>query len=399
MKIDWMKPLLGRPGPFATVYVDGSRGVEAGGRDLDGVVRAVRRDLLDQGAPPTLVDAVEERILQPVRVPGPHGRVIIADEDQGVLTERILAEPPSHPHAEFGPVPVLLEAARSANESVDFLLVVADRLGADLTWSWGGDPARQPQPRTVEGGHDEINKVRTGGLTESRIEARAEDSWGRNAEAVAKAVDKAVVDHRPELVVLTGDVRAVALVRAALARRTTDVLVEVAGGSRTGGAHEGRFDDKVRAAVAAYRDRRRAAVIDAFRQGQGRADGSVTSLGDVLTVLQRGQVAELLISDRVGPLEEVEGEEIWVGPAPTHVALSRQDVEALGVEDGIHPLPAAAALVRAAIGLDAGLTFVADDEVELVDGVGAVLRWHDASTPSESAPTMSGDRRRLRDVV
>lgn len=399
MKIDWMKPLLGHPGPFATVYVDGSRGVEAGGRDLDGVVRAVARDLLDQGAPQSVVDAVRERILQPLRVPGPHGRVIIADEDDGVLTERVLAEPPTEPRAEFGPVPVLLEAARSADQSVDYLLVVADRLGADLAWSWGGDPARQPQPTSVEGGHDDITKVRTGGLSDRRIDARAEDSWERNAEAVAKAVDRAVVDHRPELLLLTGDVRAVTLVRAALAHRSLDLLVEVAGGSRAAGVHEAAFVARVREAVAAFRDRRRGAVLDAYRAGQGRDDGSVTSLADVVTVLQRGQVSELLLTERVSPSAELHDKEIWVGPGPAQLALTREDVIALGAEDGIHPLPTAAALVRAAIAQDAGLTFVPDGEAELVDGVGAVLRWHDAGTPSESAPTMSADRTRLRDVV
>jgi hypothetical protein len=399
VKTDWMKPLLGRPGPFVTVYLDGSRGIEAGKRELDGVARTVRRELTEHGAPAALCDAVEERIVRPVRVPGPHGRVLIATEEHGVILERILSEPPTEPSVEYGPVPMLLDAARSADESVDYLLVVVDRLGGDLTWSWGGDPDRQPEPVSVEGGHDDITKTKTGSLSDKRIDNRAEDSWERNAEAVAREVDRQVVEHRPELVLLTGDVRAVGLVRDALAHRSAQLVVEVPGGSRAAGVHEVSFEGKVREAVAGFRDRRRGAVIDAYREGQGRDDGSVTELGDVVAVLQRGQVSELLLSALVGPGSELDERELWVGPEAVQLGLTREDVAELGASDGIHPLPAAVALVRAALGQDAGLTFVPDGAAELVDGVGAVLRWHDAGTPSESAPTMSADRGRLRDVV
>jgi len=296
-------------------------------------------------------------------------------------------------------VPVLLDAARSADESVDYLVVVVDRVGADLTWSWGGDPGRQPEPVTVEAGHDVLNKVRTGSTADKRIDNRVEDSWERNAEAVAREVDRQVTEHKPELVVLTGDVRALGLVRAALPRHVLELAVDVAGGSRAAGAKEDVFAARLAEAVTACRDRRRSRVIDAYRTGQGRDDGSVTSLGDVVTVLQRGQVSDLLLAEGFGGEGELDDREVWVGPEALQVGLGRSDVEGLGADDGIHPLPASVALVRAALGQDAGLTFVPDGAAELVDGVGAVLRWHDAGTPSEAAPTMSADRTRLRDVV
>ena len=45
MKIDWLKPLLGHPGPFATVYIDATRANvrslrQATGRDPIAVVKA-----------------------------------------------------------------------------------------------------------------------------------------------------------------------------------------------------------------------------------------------------------------------------------------------------------------------------------------------------------------------
>ncbi len=399
MKIDWLRPLAGHPGPFATVYLDATRGIEAADPDVEGRWRVLRRDLAAQGAPQGLCDAIEARVLKPLRLAGPHGRVLIATEDDGVLLERVLAEPPTVSRAEYGPVPVLLDAARSADESVDYLVVVVDRVGADLTWSWGGDPGHQPEPLTVEAGHDVLNKVRTGSTADKRIDNRVEDSWERNAEAVAREVDRQVTEHKPELVVLTGDVRALGLVRAELPRQVLELAVDVPGGSRAAGVKEGVFAARLAEAVTACRDRRRARVIDSYRTGQGRDDGSVTSLGDVVTVLQRGQVSDLLLAEGFGGEGELDDREVWVGPEALQVALDRGDVEDLGATDGVHPLPASVALVRAALGQDAGLTFVPDGAAELVDGVGAVLRWHDAGTPSEAAPTMSADRTRLRDVV
>lgn len=409
MKIDWLRPLSGQTGPFASVYVDGTH-VEAGSRDFEGRMRGVLRDLAAQGAPASVGAAIEEVLARPLRLAGPHGRVVVANEDAGVLVDRVLSDPPTVQRAVWGPVPVLLEAARSADQAVDRLLVVVDRQGADLSWSWGGDPSRQPEPLEVEGEHDDIALSRSGtpeagpGTRDGHAGARAEDSWGRNAEKVAREVDAQVAEHRPELVLLSGDVRAVALVKDALGRRTRDLLVEVPGGTR----HQppsSAFAAKVAEAEQACRARRSQAVLDRYREGVGRAEGAVSSLADVVTVLQRGQVAELILGDTTaltgGSAGEDDGVELWAGPDPLAIATSRDEVVGLGVdaEADVHPLPAITALVRAALGQDAGLTFVEGDAVDLVDGVGAVLRWSDGSTPSESAPTMSADRRRLRDVV
>ncbi|PJI94472.1 hypothetical protein [Luteimicrobium subarcticum] len=399
MKIDWLRPLLGEPGPFATVYLDATPSRESTDREIGSRWRSVRRSLESQGAPPGLCDTLEEALRSSARGVGVHGRVLVATEEAGILVDRVLSEPPAVQHGEYGPVPYLIQAARAADETVDHLVVTVDRQGADLTWSVGGERANQPEPLTVEGGHDDITKVKTGSLNDRRLDARAEDSWERNAEAVAAEVDRQVAEHRPELVVLTGEGRSVGLVRGALSKRSVDLLVEVPGGSRSAGAKDSVFAQRLADEVEACRARRRAVVVDAYREGQGRADGSVTALADVVTVLQRGQVRELILSDELRSGSEIDGTEVWVGPEPLQIGSDRASVVALGADDGVHPLPASVALVRAALGQDAGLTFVPAGSVELVDGVGALLRWTDAGTPSESAPTMSGDQRRLRDVV
>ena len=388
MDLRWLKPLLGRPAPFTSVFLDATRADASGDEEVLGRWRALRRELEPQGATAAVLDELEERVARPLGVSGPHGRVLLADAE-GVRIDRCVAAPPAASSATFGPVPVLLPAAQAADESSRSLLVVVDRQGADLTWS-DGTGVRDTEHWVVEGDHDALHKVRDGGLSDKR----AEDSWDRNAEAVAAEVDRAVASRDPEVVLLTGDVRAVALVRDAVGQPVRDRLVEVAGGSRAEGVHR-EFGHKVAESLEAFRWRRREASLARYREQQGRGSGAVTALEDVVAVLQRGQVAELVIS----PTSGLGSRTLWVGPEPLQLALSETELGVIGVDGPVRPMPADAALLRAAVGQDAGLTLVDDGQVELVDGVGAVLRWSDGSTPSEAVPTLSSDQMRLRRIV
>ncbi|WP_028047100.1 hypothetical protein [Cellulomonas sp. URHE0023] len=398
MNLHWLKPLLGRPSPFTTVYLDVTRADAAGEAEAADRWKAVRRQLERDGAPAPVLDEIGDLVATPTGVRGPHGRVIVSDADS-VVVDRVLAEPPAQAHAVFGPVPALLPVIRAADQTVSYLLVAVDRNGADLTWATGGSvrTAGGPEVETVEGGHDDVHKTREGGL-DRRSQTRAEDSWQRNAEAVAHLLDKRVSERSPDVVLLTGDVRAVALVREAVAQHVTESLVDVPGGARGEGANHDVFDGRVAEVLTAFRHRRRDAVLDRFRQAQGRGGGAVTALDDVIEVLRRGQVSELVL--HVDSLSQGLSErQLWVGDEPLQLASSQGDLAAIGVADGARQLPADVALVRAAIGQDAGLTFAENGSVDLVDGIGAVLRWSDGSTPSESVPTQSADQGRLRSVL
>lgn len=396
MDLHWLKPLLGRPSPFTTVYLDVTRADAAGEAEAADRWRGLRRGLERDGAPTAVLDEIGDRVAVPTGVRGPHGRVVVADAD-GVVVDRVLLQPPAQSTAEVGDAPALLPAVRAADETVTYLVVVTDRNGADLAWHTS-DGAHGPSRReVVEGGHDDVHKTREGALSR-RSQTRAEDSWQRNAEAVAAAVDRALADEPLDVVVLTGDVRAVALVKDELGRAAAEAVVEVAGGARGEGARGDVFDARVGEALEAVRERRRTAVLDRFREAQGRGEGAVTALDDVIDVLRRGQVSELVL--QVDALGGGLGErELWVGPEPLQLAASPSDLAALGVTGEPRSMAAGVALLRAAIGQDAGVTFAEDGSVDLVDGIGAVLRWSDGSTPSEAVPTQSADQRRLRTVI
>ncbi|MFE6969661.1 hypothetical protein [Isoptericola sp. NPDC057653] len=407
MKIDWLKPLVGRPGPFATVYLDATPSAEAGDRDVANRWRAVRRSLERQSAPTEVLDELEAAVLRPTRVAGTHGRVLIAG-DGGVAVDRVLRNPPAVATGVWLPVPALLQAALAADETVDALCVAVDRSGADF---WPCDAVGRPggARETFEGPNDEVSKTSSTGTKRAIIESRAEDSWKRNAAAVAAEIDRRVAEGRPEVVLLTGDVRAVNLVRAELGQEAGRRAVEVAGGGRGPGIRADSFEAGVEDALDSYRERRREVVLAEFRQDQGREEGAVSSVEDVVAVLARGQVKALVLSEQLAldaaavltaPSNGAGGADLsgllggrtlWIGPDPMHVATSRSDLEDLGVTDGLEELPAPSALLRAAIAQDAALTFAPEGSVDLMDGVGATLRWHDDGTPKEVAATMSGD--------
>ncbi|MFC8193262.1 Vms1/Ankzf1 family peptidyl-tRNA hydrolase [Cellulomonas sp. NPDC057328] len=398
MDLHWLKPLLGRPAPFTTVYLDATRDDATGAADVQTRWKALRRQLERDGSPEAVLAAIDDLVARPTHAPGPHGRVLVADA-QEVLVDRLLTEPPAQSTAACGSVPLLLPAARAADESTRFLLVEVNRQGADYTWT-DGSGLLADVTETVEGDHDEMHKVGGGGWAHRRWQQRVQDSWERNVDTVAADLDRQVTERKPELVILTGDVRAVALLKDAVGQEVREVLVEVPGGSRAEGVNEEAFQERIDGVLAEHRVRRREAVLDLFRQEQGRGEDAVTSLGDVVAVLQRGQVSELVLGEPAagspGPLAD---RRLWVGDGPLELAVSKDDLAAIGVTDAARQMPADVALVRAAVGQDAGLTFADDGAVELVDGVGAILRWRDESTPRESVLSQSADSRRLHNVI
>ncbi len=392
MDLHWLKPLLGRPGPFVTVYLDATSTDVVGEAEVAERWKGLRRSV---SAADRVSSAVLDEIGELLAVPDgrrtPHGRVLVADA-HGVVVDRLLTSPPARSRVDVGPVPALLPVIRAADESVRLLVVAVDRTGADLTRVGTGE---REQTTSVDGGHDDVHKTREGDLAR-RSQTRAEDSWHRNAEAVAHALAKQVAEQPVDLVVLTGDLRTVAMVREAADQHVRECLVEVAGGGRGEGVREDAFKARVADAVAEFRSKRRRAALDRFVAVLGRGDGGVTGLADVVEVLQRGQVAELVMAADAldGPLGT---RELWVGSEPLQLATSEGDLAALGLSAPARRMTAHVALVRAALGQDAGVTVAEAGEAQPYEGVGAVLRWSDPGTPpSGSLLSQSADKNRLR---
>lgn len=385
MLVDWIRPLLGRPGPFTSVHIDVTR---AGGRPEREVAdrwRPLRRVLELAGTPGELLGMLDDAVAIPVRDELVGGRLIVATDADGILVDRPLVAAPVISRVARGATPDLLPAAVYSDESVDHVIVTVDRAGADLLRrGWGSsDVAWQA---AVEGERTDIDQPRTGGVSEGHVVRRTQDAWVRNAQAVASVIDRLVASDGPEIVVLTGDTRAVGLVERALGARARSLVVEVPGGVR-GVATQEVFDARLRGALESHRVRRRGAVVARLTEGLARGRGALTGLDAVVRASREGRVAELVLETTVqrtigeGPL-------VWAGDEWSALALTPDILVAQG-EPHLREMDAVIAVLRAAIGQDAGVSFVEPGTAPLADGVGAILRW-DAGMPPPPAATGGG---------
>lgn len=393
MQIDWLTGQVPAGDDVVTVSFDATRETENGYQAVMTRWRDVRRSLEGHGISARTLDHVDEQVRVPTHAPGKHGRVVVAGPD-GVVIDRVLTEPPATDTGTVGMDAVAL--ARVADGSVAYLLAEIDRTGADLTlqpqtafeYESGGEL------ESVEGGHDVINKVRRAGMASRRLQARAEDSWERNSEAVAAELDRIVSERRPELVLLTGDVRAVSLVRENLGGEAGALVSVLDGGSRAAGVNEPAFDRKLHEALEVFRARRREETLDRFRQEEGREGDATQGFEDVVAALARSQVAELILrEDATGRNSELRNRTLWAGESALQLATTAEQLADIGVSDP-REVRADLAIGRAAAEQGAGIMIVDEASIALADGVGALLRWRDASTPSEHAFKTSGDEGR-----
>lgn len=369
MRLPWLTTVIENAGPFTTVHLDTTRTDPRTVTELEARWQHLRSALVEDGTPEPLLAQIEETVLAPSSVGGRHGRTIIAVDDE-ILVDRVLPVPPLEDVAERGDHACLLPLVRLTPYAVSQLLVLVDRAGADLRLRAPQNPSIAQGPNalgdrdTVDGGHDVLHKPNLGrgsrhGWRADNDEARVEDSWERNAGAVAEAVDRIVREQDPAMLLLSGDVRAMSLLKDALGVESRERLREVAGGTRSVGLESDTFREAVSAATEEFVAGRQQQLLARFQESQGRDDASVAGAADVAQSLEQGQVEDLIL---------VTGHE-------------PHDAEAL---------------IRGALRTDAGITAVSSEVDGITDGVAALLRWRDEATPSSRISSMSGDSHRER---
>ncbi|WP_435587510.1 Vms1/Ankzf1 family peptidyl-tRNA hydrolase [Micromonospora aurantiaca (nom. illeg.)] len=369
MQLSFLRPLYDRPGPWCSVYMDASRDTQDARAQVDLRWRALKGDLLGQGADPVTVEAVEEVVRRHQPMPGDYGIAVFASRGRVVHTE-YLSAPPLRDLASWSALPHTMPLVAQRGEQVAWVRVLADRTGADaMAVSAGGVPRRAQ----VQGGRSrQLRRVQPGGWSQSRYQRAAMEAWHQNAGDAAAATADLAERVGADVVVVAGDVRATGMIAAQLPARWQDVLVRTDAGARDVGADDTLMDDITVQTVAEVADRRIAAALDRF----GVQEDVGAGLDAVVSALQRNQVDTMLIVDD----PSADGE-LWVGPEPTEIATDPGQLAGMSVADP-QRVRADAALLRALIGTDADLTVLAPEEApELTDGVGAVLRYVDASTP------------------
>jgi len=370
---DALRAAAGLHGGVTTAYVDVSRTEPQAAREVEVRWRGLREGLRAEGAPDTGLDEVEERVLTPTGLGGRVTRVVVTDGTSVAVDTTVRDTLGTRVH--HGRIAHLAALAGARGRQVRQMVVLADSTGAEVTVTDtlgpGGTEAE------VEGDHDVLHKVRGGGLAHRRLQQRVEDSVERNAQHVARELDRMVASERPDLVLLGGDDQAVTQVVEHVGGAVTERLRRLRHGSRAPGASEEQLDLEVAAAGRSWLRDRRTQVLDRLFA----AGGGVTGVGATVEALRQGAVETLVLVD--GALAD---RTAAAGPDPLHLGLVADEVTAFGVDD---PVVDAAdeVLVRAALGQGADVELLAGPADGLTEGVGAVLRFDSRPTPPDGVRT------------
>ena len=363
-----LRPVLSAEGPFATVHLDSESAVADAPERLALRWRDAERQLVEAGVGAETVQAFAAGV-------GDHAlggtRVLVAAGGELLLATSLPAAPVSSVDVRVGALPHLLPLVAAVTGSITYVLVKADRRGADLV---AVRPDLPDTERRAEGPATfHLTKTRGGGWATKRHENRVEQQWERNAKEVAAQVDALAREVGADLVVATGDSHELTILAEELPERLRDVFVVVPGGRSADGSEE-LVEERVAVEVARVHAERREALLGTFAEEAGQDDRAAVGPAATVQALRRGQAETLLLSaSHLSPGSDAPG--AWFAPDPSLCALDRADLVDLGVERP-RSAPLADVLLRAAVATGARVAVVAEGEPRLPEpGVGAVLRF------------------------
>lgn len=333
--------------------------------------RPLAESLREAGVDPGVIDTLENaaatlaaasrgRPLTEAALFAADGRVLGAFPTPGATWEdQVWVTAPAH----------VLPLLEWAQQHPPYVVVAIDRAGAEIESCAGaGAPTVMT---TVEGPDDEIERNAPGGymgMTQPRYQHRAEDSWQHNAGAVAAAMTEAVERVGARMVVVTGDVRAVQLLRRRLPDRILQTvnLVQIRGSRAQDGSQESR--GSVVADVTRENVTREAGeLLASFVEGRALNGASVEGETATLDALAEGRVGTLLVTPHL------EGSRAaWLGTDPKEVRTGDLP-EPAWPRTRRGPLVDVA--VRSAVLTGADVQLLPDDPAGPADGLGALCRF------------------------
>jgi hypothetical protein len=365
MDLRFLEPLYRAAGPVATVYLDTTRTSENAAHEIGLRWRALRERLADLGADEATLAALDGAAGGAKGVPGPQGEALFAAGGR-LLAAYTLSRPPQADRAAWLPVPDPLDLVADLDDGVPYVVVAADREGADVAaYPAHGGPVEE---RQYNGATLHISKVASGGWRHKHYQRRAEEVWSENAAHTAKEIEEAVAAVDAGVVFVGGDERAIGKLREHLSTRTGELVVELASGGRGGSDAmadlRSAVDDGLRETAVALRS---GTVLD-FTEDLNREGRAVQGVDATAEALRSGQVERLLLAAGGGDAEPT----LWASATdPLEVARERTS---LTEPAEAFEAPAGALLLRAAQATGASFTRL-DGRGDAQDGVGAVLRF------------------------
>lgn len=358
METNTLTDVLTHPGPYATVLVEVSQDSEHGQHERETRVRDAVQQLVEQGAPPTVAEAVRERLDEVVRRPAPVARMVVAAAD-GIVYDDVAVTRVEQPVASWQPLPDLASWVAHRDASLSFVVALVDHEGGEISL-WDSDvPEAELQ---VEAGGQElgyVHKAKTGDWADINFQHSTENVWRHNADAVAEEVTKLVRSHGHPLVLVGGDPQSVAMLRKDLDGLPSEVI-ELPTGQRTADGGEAALQQAIREVLAAHVAARRTDLVHRLRDALGRGEGAATGVHDVAEAFVQGRVATLLVDPAEAAALELE--------PSGYPGLSWGAASVAG------PVRADEALIAAAIATDAEVSILPS---AVLGGapVAALLRW------------------------
>jgi Bacterial archaeo-eukaryotic release factor family 2 len=265
--------------------------------------------------------------------------------------------------ADHGQLPDLIPLLVERQNTVPYIVVEANAEGGRIRTFLAGR-IHPDEEVAIAGETEHLHEAHGGGLSHPRHAHHTEEVWKRNETELAQAVNQLVEQHEIDLLAVTGDPHVVDLVSSALSSRAREVLVTLASDTLARGASEERLDklvvDNVKLIVRAKQDE---AIGRSAAQEAASHSETDRRLQPIVHALQQADVDVLLLD-----LEALEPHSLlaldgkpWVASMPA---------ESFGAPV-LHSIPAAEALVRAAIATDADVLFV--DHHALPGDAGAAI--------------------------
>lgn len=363
MQSERFRKLLDAPGPFASVYFEDSHDTHDAEAQLELKWRAAREELEQKGAAQAVIDEIETAVMD-LRPPiGRSGRAVVASAD-GVVINEHLARPTAATVVRVSELPYLVPILEQSFDHPDYVLVVVDHSGADITTQLGGTLHSE----TVDGGGHPVHKAagaETAGYGDPQL--RTEEAARKNMRAVADRVGELVDDKGIDVIFVVGEVRSRSDLLAALPERLRDRAVPLEVGARHSGHDFGEIEQAIEDEFVNRQLRTIDAAAQRFSAEIGRESGlAAEGLGPVCSALRQGAVETLIIGE-IGDATVVADEGLTT-VAPNENVLSEQ---------GAAPdktLRADEALPMFAVSVGASLVRT-DERITPADGVGAVLRY------------------------
>ncbi len=269
MDSNCFRRLLDAPGPFASVYFDDSHDAHDAQAQLELKWRAVREELENQGAGQAVIDGIGDAVLN-LRPPiGRSGRAVIASAD-GVVINEHLGRPTATTIVRMSELPYLVPLLEHSFDHPDYVLVVVDHSGADITTHIGGTLRSE----TVDGGGEPVHHAagaETAGYGDPQL--RSDEAARKNVRAVADRVGELVDDKGIDVIFVVGEVRSRSDLLSTLPERLRDRAVALEVGARHSGHGFGEVEDAIETEFVNRQLRAIDAAAQRFTAEIGRQSG------------------------------------------------------------------------------------------------------------------------------